>query len=50
MELLVHTSLDELRHTMQQFIQRYNDRRYHEAIGNVTPADVYTGGGRDPTQ
>jgi len=43
MNLLVYTSPDELRHTMQEFIDYYNYRRYHEAIGNVTPADVYYG-------
>jgi putative transposase len=41
MNLLVYTSPDELRRTMQAFIEYYNHRRYHEAIGNVTPADVY---------
>jgi transposase InsO family protein len=41
MNLLVYTSPDELRRTMQAFIDYYNHRRYHEAIGNVTPADVY---------
>lgn len=40
MNLLVYTSPGELRRTMQQFIAYYNHRRYHEAIGNVTPADV----------
>ena len=43
MNLLVYTSPDELRQTMQEFIDYYNHRRYHEAIGNVTPADVYYG-------
>jgi len=43
MNLLVYTSPDELRRTMQAFIDYYNHRRYHEAIGNVTPADVYYG-------
>ncbi|HEY6252898.1 MAG TPA: integrase core domain-containing protein, partial [Candidatus Angelobacter sp.] len=41
LEKLVYTSPDELRRTMQDFIDYYNHRRYHEAIGNVTPADVY---------
>jgi putative transposase len=43
MNLLVYTSPDELRRTMQTFIDYYNHRRYHEAIDNVTPADVYYG-------
>jgi len=43
MNLLVYTSPEELRRTMQAFIEYYNHRRYHEAIGNVTPADVYYG-------
>ena len=43
MNLLVYTSPDELCRTMQEFIEYYNHRRYHEAIGNVTPADVYYG-------
>ena len=43
MNLLVYTSPDELCRTMQDFIEYYNYRRYHEAIGNVTPADVYYG-------
>ena len=41
MNLLVYT--DELRRTMQAFVEYYNYHRYHEATGNVTPADVYYG-------
>jgi hypothetical protein len=43
MNLLVSISPDELRRTMQAFIEYYKHRRYHEAIANVTPADVYYG-------
>ena len=43
MNLLIYTSPEELRCTMLAFIDYYNHRRYHEAIGNVTPADAYYG-------
>jgi transposase len=42
-DALREASSDELRRTMQDFIEYYNHRRYHEAIGNMTPADVYYG-------
>jgi len=32
---------DELRNRLAEFVNFYNNHRYHESLGNVTPADVY---------
>ena len=37
---------DDLKAQIARFIERYNHRRYHESLQNLTPADVYFGRGR----
>ncbi len=34
---------EELERRLTEFVDYYNNRRYHESLQNVTPADVYNG-------
>ena len=43
----MYTSAEKLRTALREFIEFYNHQRYHEGIGNVTPADVYYGRGEE---
>ncbi len=36
-------SPDELRASIESFVNYYNNERYHESLDNLTPADVYFG-------
>jgi len=33
----------ELKHRLGEFVQYYNNHRYHESLNNTTPSDVYYG-------
>ena len=40
---LLTTYTPELEHQVGLFVDHYNNHRYHEALDNVTPADMYYG-------
>jgi len=36
-------SPNQLRQRIAEFVDYYNNHRYHESLNNMTPADVYFG-------
>lgn len=44
--LVLYLNPEELRQALAHFCRWYNHERYHEAIGNLRPAEVYEGRGK----
>ena len=42
-KLMNYYAPEQLRKNIAAFIDYYNNRRYHESLDNLTPADVYYG-------
>ncbi|WP_083816281.1 integrase core domain-containing protein [Flagellimonas ruestringensis] len=36
----------ELKERLEEFVDYYNNRRYHESLDNLTPASIYYGYGK----
>ncbi|HIP13392.1 MAG TPA: hypothetical protein EYG73_11835 [Arcobacter sp.] len=36
-----YKSISELGHSINQYMEKYNSRRLHSALGNKTPNEVY---------
>ena len=34
---------EDLIEALNEFVEKYNNNRYHESLNNLTPADVYFG-------
>jgi Integrase core domain len=43
LNVLVYPSPEALQRAIAEFLEYYNQRGYHDGIGNVAPADVYYG-------
>jgi len=41
--LVLYKNPTQLRNALEQFVHWYNHQRYHEALGNLRPIDVYEG-------
>lgn len=44
-KLEMYYTPEQLRNNIEAFVDYYNNRRYHESLDNLTPADVYFGRG-----
>ena len=40
-------SPEDLSQAIGEFVEYYNNKRYHESLNNLTPVDVYFGRGRN---
>ena len=41
--LIITSAPEELKDAIVEFVDYYNNNRYHESLNNVTPADVHYG-------
>ena len=45
LNLVLYKNPNQLRDALEKFVHWYNHQRYHEALGNLRPIDVYEGSG-----